>query len=332
MDWERRCIRTCAAILLCAVVMRLSSSGYFAPLGKALENPQLASFLVYLQTGRVVRLSSQPEIPTTQPPPSEPTEPQPSEPMPTAPVITADDLELVDIKYTCNYRPDLQALLNQPLSFDLSGEEPTVLILHTHTSESYTPSDGQSYEETSAFRTLDPQYNMLRIGDEVAQALEEAGISVIHDREFHDYPSYNGSYNHAAASTADYIERYPSIRLVLDLHRDAADTAYGQMATECSVGGQTSAQLMIVVGTDGGGLTHPNWQDNLSLALKLHVTLEKQNPGICRNLNLAYQRFNQHFTPGALLIEVGAAGNTLDESLIAANALADGIIALFQSE
>lgn len=337
MDWEQRCIRTCAAILLCAIVMRLSASGAFAPLGEVLENPRFASFLVYLQTGRAVRLAAPAEIPATQPQTgpaesTEPTEPPPSEPAPTAPVITAGDLELIDIKYTCDYRPDLQALLTQSLSFDLTGEEPTVLILHTHTSESYTPVAGQAYEQTSEYRTLDQRYNMLRIGDEVAQALEQAGIRVVHDRQFHDYPSYNGSYNHAAAATASYIEQYPGIRLVLDLHRDAVDTASGQMVTECSVGGQASAQLMLIVGTDGGGLSHPHWQENLSLALKLQVTLEKQNPGVCRNLCLAYQRFNQHFTPGALLVEVGAAGNTLDEALIAANALADGIIALFQAE
>lgn len=332
MDWERRCMRTCAVILLCAVVIRLSASGRLSPLGEVLESPQVASFLVYLQTGRVVRLSAQPEPPTTAPEPeSEPTQPATTEAVqPTAPDITAEDLERIDVKYTCRYRPDLSSLLTKPLSFDLKGDEPTVLILHTHTSESYTPTDGQNYLETSEFRTLDPDYNMLRIGDEVAAVLEEAGIRVIHDREFHDYPSYNGSYNDAAKSTANYIEQYPSIRLILDLHRDAADTAYGQMVTECTVGGQSSAQLMMVVGTDGGGLSHPNWQDNLSLALKLQVVLEKQNPGICRNLSLAYQRFNQHFTPGALLIEVGAAGNTLDEALIAANALGKGIVTLFQ--
>lgn len=326
MDWEQRCIRFCAAMLACAILTRLVFGGYLAPLGQALEDPRLASFLVYLQTGRVVRYS-----PETQPAQgaTEPTAPTETEPA-ALPVFSSSDAELIDLYDTAGRDPDIEALLEQPLSFDLSGDEPAVLILHTHTSESYTPVSGQTYEETSEFRTLDQRYNMLRIGDQLTEDLEAAGIRVLHDREFHDYPSYNGSYADAAESTASYLEEYPSIRLVLDIHRDAADTAYGQMTTQCSVGGQSSAQLMLVVGSDSGGLSHPDWEKNLSLALKLQVTLERQNPGICRKLNLTYYRYNQHLSPGALLVEVGAAGNTLDEALTAAGALAEGIIALFQ--
>lgn len=329
MDWERRCIRTCAAVLICAVVMRLASAGFFQPVGQLLENPKVASFLVYLQTGRVVRLEA--EAAGIEPEATAQTDaPEVLRTSGTLPAFSAEDADMISIKSSSSYDPDIAELLTQPLDFDLSGEEPTVLILHTHTSESYTPTSGQDYEETSEYRTLDQQYNMLRIGDLVAQVLEDAGISVLHDREFHDYPSYNGSYSDAAESTASYLSQYPSIRLVLDLHRDAADTDYGQMVTQCTVDGQDSAQLMLVVGTGSGGLSHPNWEENLSLALKLHVVLERQNPGICRNLVLTYSRYNQHLSPGALLVEVGAAGNTLDEALVAANALAEGIIALFQ--
>lgn len=320
MEWERRCIRTCACVLCCAVALRLFSGGALA----ALDQPQVASFLVYLQTGRVVRLTARQE-PVTEILPTVPVETEPVQ----APVFTDSDLELVEMKYSCGYRPDLAQLLNKPLGFDLQGDEPTVLILHTHTTESYTPVQGESYEEAGEFRTLEEEHNMLRVGDTVAQKLEEAGICVIHDRQLHDYPSYNDAYNQAAASTAEYLEQYPSIRLILDLHRDAAETAYGQMATECSVGGQQAAQLMFVVGTDENGLSHPFWQENLSLALKLQVTLEHQNPGICRNMVLTRQRYNQHFTTGTLLVEVGAAGNTMDEALLAANELAEAIIALF---
>lgn len=334
MDWERRCLRTCAAALACAIVLRLISAGDLSFVASALENPQAVSFLVYLQTGRVVRLPQAETAVALSTQETTQTENilsvQFPQPVSAETVFSGSDLDLVSVKYTCDYRPDLEALLTQPLSFDLSGEEPTVLILHTHTTESYTKTDGQSYEETSSYRTLNQSYNMLAVGDLVAAKLESAGISVIHDRSFHDYPSYNGSYNDAASSTSGYIAQYPSIRLILDLHRDASETSTGQLSTQCSVGGQTSAQLMMVVGTDAGGLNHPNWQENLALALKLQVVLEKQNPGICRDLKLASARYNQHFTTGAMLIEVGAAGNTLDEALIAADALADGIIALFQ--
>jgi stage II sporulation protein P len=102
------------------------------------------------------------------------------------------------------------------------------------------------------------------------------------------------------------------------------------MVTSATVGGQHSAQLMMVVGTDAGGNLHPNWQENLSLALKLTVLLEQENPGICRPINLRSERFNMDLTHGSLLVEVGAAGNTREEALIAANALAQAVLALSQ--
>ena len=130
------------------------------------------------------------------------------------------------------------------------------------------------------------------------------------------------------ASIAAYLEAYPSIRLVLDLHRDAAETSFGQLVTQCAIGSETAAQLMMVVGTDASGLEHPAWQENLSLALKLQALLERQNPGICRTLNLNRNRYNQHLGHRALLIEIGAAGNTLPEAALAAEALARAIIEL----
>ena len=314
MDWQRQCIRLCGIVISLAILLRLSASGYFDPMVEAARDPRAMSFFVYLQTGRVVRLSA-----------PEPT--QSTEPEPTVPVFLETDLELVTFSTTSDYDPDLGSLLAQPLSYGLNEDGPSVLILHTHTTESYSPQS--SYEATSDYRTLDEDHNMLRIGSEVARILEDAGIGVIHDRQLHDYPSYNDAYTHAAEATVAYIEQYPSIRLILDLHRDAADTPDGQMVTRASVDGQPSAQLMMVVGTDGGGRSHPNWQENLSLALKLQVLLEKENPGICRSIALSWQRFNQHYAPGALLVEVGAAGNTLDEALTAARELAEGIVTLF---
>ena len=327
MDWQQRCIRFCAAMLACAVLLRLGDLGFFSSIGQALENPEVASFLTYLQTGRVVRLPPETETATPATAQTEPT--QATEKAPPL-SFSPEDLSLISVKYNTEYRPDLEELLLRKLPLDLTGEEPAVLILHTHTTESYTPAPGQSYEQTSEYRTLDPEHNMLAVGDRVTEILQQAGISVLHDRQFHDYPSYNGSYNHARESTEAILAQYPSIRLILDLHRDAADTAYGQMVPQASVGCADSAQLMIVVGTGSGGLSHPDWEENCALALKLHCVLERENPGICRDLVLSYSRYNQHLSPGALLIEVGAAGNTLDEALIAANALAQGIIDLYQ--
>ena len=312
---------------MCAAGLRLTASGAFAPLGQVMRSKEAMSFFLYLQTGRALRLSQEvPTLPTgEQPAQTIPTE-QPQER--TQLSFDGAEAEEVGVTYNCGYEPDLESLLTQPLEWDLTGGEPAVLILHTHTSECYTRAEGETYTASGDYRTLDEQYNMLCLGSLVAQRLEEAGIGVIHDTSFHDYPSYNDAYSNAAASTAAILEEYPSIQLVLDLHRDAADTAYGQMVTECSIGSETAAQLMMVVGTDAGGLENPEWEENLSLALKLQVVLERENPGICRDLNLTYHRYNQHLGDRALLIEIGAAGNTLDEARLAAQALAEAIIAL----
>ena len=170
--------------------------------------------------------------------------------------------------------------------------------------------------------------NMLSIGAEVARRLEAGGVTAIQDRSLHDYPSYNGSYTDARKSIRKYLAEYPTIRLVLDLHRDAADTPSGQLRTLASTGAGDCAQLMLVMGSSASGRKHPDWEQNLSLALKLQAVLERNDPGITRSTVLRAQRFNQDLSPGCLLVEVGAAGNTHAEALRAADALAEGILAL----
>jgi stage II sporulation protein P len=160
------------------------------------------------------------------------------------------------------------------------------------------------------------------------KTLEAGGITAIHDRELHDYPEYTGAYNHSREAAQYYLEKFPSIQLILDLHRDALEQNGKQLRTAATVNGQPSAQLMLVMGTDESGLTHENWEKNLSLGLKLHLQLERQTPGITRPMALRSQRFNQDLLPGALLVEVGAAGNTHTEALLAAEQLAHAIAAL----
>lgn len=324
MDHQRRCLRMGAAVIGAAILLRLLFGGALAPLIRALTRPETVAVLMYLETGRVVR----PYNAMTYP--AESAIPEWTQPPPPAPVFTQEDLSLLSLDNETGYDPDLSALAAAPLNWDLSGSGPAVLILHTHGTESYTPSPGEIYQESGDYRTLDEGYNMISVGDRVAARLEKAGIGVIHDRDLHDYPSYNASYSNARASIEAILEDNPSICLVLDLHRDAAAVGDGQMDTSAQIGGQEAAQLMIVVGTDDGGLDHPNWQENLSLALKLQIQLERMYPGLCRPLNLCAERFNGDESPGALLIEVGAAGNTRPEALLAADALADGIIALAQ--
>lgn len=327
MDHQRQALRAGAAAIAIAILLRLAGGGFFAPILRALDDPNVYSFLIYLQTGRVVRYvpAPGPAAPTAP----RPTRPAPSPAPPAAEKPVFDDVTDMAFLYGCGYRPDWKALLTSPLDWDLTGDEPTVLILHTHATESYTPAPGDTYRENGAFHTLDDGYNMVSVGDELARVLTEGGISVVHDRTWHDYPSYNGSYTAARETIASYLLRYPSIRMVLDIHRDAlGDDPENQRPTVGTVGGQPSAQIMMVVGTDANGNYHPHWQENLSLALKLTALLERADPGVTRPVNLRGERFNMDMTPGSLLIEIGAAGNTREEALLAANALARAILAL----
>ena len=329
MDHDRQTLRIGAAAILCALVLRLGAGGFFQPIADFLTDPKIASFLIYLETGRIVRFSQSSETAEVFSMESHtPDFAQKAENLTLLPGFTAEDGAQIPFRYNCSLRPDAARLITAPLSWDLTSEEPAVLILHPHATESYTKSPGEDYEESSAFRTLDENYNMISVGEHLAELLEAGGITALQDRTLHDYPSYNGSYNHARKSIAAYLEEYPSIRLVLDLHRDASGSNRNQMRTEATVEGQPSAQLMLVMGTSASGLKHPDWEQNLALGLKLQAQCERIAPGIMRYVNLRAQRFNQDLSPGALLIEVGAAGNTHPEALRAVEVLAEAILAL----
>ena len=319
MDLHQRTLRVGLTAILCAFLFRVFSMGLPEKAIQWLTESNTASFLTNRETGRDVRFSASsegfsPKFVETPPPLT----PEPAEPA----IPSFSDTDLIELYYAVQVQPDVEQLLAEPLEWDLRGNEPTVLILHTHSTESYTKTN-EPYKETSQWRTLDEQYNMLSIGSCVASALEAQGIGVIQDRQLHDYPSYNGSYSHARSTIREYLEEYPSIRLVLDLHRDASEGENGQLRTLAQVDAEASAQLMVVLGTN-----HEKYEDNLSLGLKLHAQLETLHPGITRPLQLRGQRFNQDLLPGALLVEVGAAGNTHEEALTAARVLAEAVAAL----
>lgn len=320
---DKRSLRIGAAVVLCAVLLRLMSSGALGVAAQQLVGPEMAAFLVFLETGRVVK-EPQPQV---LPQPSTPTAPtEPTQPPKALAVFSDSDAALVDINNPKGYKVDVPALLQQSLTWDLTEGGPAVLILHSHATESYLKTE--DYTESSAYRTKDIHYNVVSVGERIAQMLEAGGIGVIHDTTLHDQPSYSGAYSSARTQIQDYLTRYPSIRLVLDIHRDAATDAAGkQYGATVTVGEEESAKLMLVMGTNAGG-SHPDWQENLSLAVKLHALLEKENPGICRSIALRSSRFNQDLSVGSLLVEVGAAGNTRQEALLAGEQLARAILEL----
>ena len=207
----------------------------------------------------------------------------------------------------------------------LGDGSPQVLIVHTHGSESYTMPPGQEYVASGESRTTDTNYNVVRVGDEIAEILSAHGISVIHDRNMYDYPQYNGAYDRSLASIENYLQQYPSITFVLDIHRDAISDSEGNPYKVISqVPEGTAAQMTFVMGTDGGGLSHPNWLENLKLATAVQNTLLEDYPTLMRPITVRNSRYNQHCTAGSMLVEVGAAGNSLDEALLAARLFAHG--------
>lgn len=329
MDLQKKTLQVGAAAIVCALMLRLAP-GAVEKMLAFLDSQRGASLMMYLQTGHIIKGQPQTMPPeTTVPEQTTPSTTVQTVMAPVLPAFSEADAEGVKMRYHADYDPNLKELLCKPLSWDLTTQSPSVLIVHTHTTESYTKSKGEDYKETSDYRTLDENYNMISIGVSLAAILQDAGIGVIHATEVHDHPSYSGSYVNSRKTVQEYLQEYPTIQLVLDLHRDAIDDGSGnQLGTTVQVDGQRSAQLMMVVGTDAGNRNHPNWEENLALALKLHVVLERQTPGLCRSISFRTQRFNQDLSPGALLVEVGAAGNTHEEALAAVRLLAQGIIAL----
>ncbi len=222
------------------------------------------------------------------------------------------------IANSTDYTLDTGALL-APFAASLGEEDPQVLIIHTHGSEAYTMPQGQAYTPSGDWRTADTDYNVVRIGDEMAKVFAANGISVLHDRTLYDAPEYNGAYGRSLTAIENYLAQYPSISFVLDIHRDAVSDGEGnayKVISQTESG--NAAQISLVIGTDGGGLTHQHWQENLKLAVAVQNAVLSDYPTLMRPITLRNSRYNQHATCGSLLVEMGAAGNSLDEALLSA--------------
>ena len=196
--------------------------------------------------------------------------------------------------------------------------QPQVLILHTHGSEAYTMPAGEEYEASGSYRTMDTTKNMIRVGDEIAAVLSRYGLSVLHDRQIHD-TDYNSAYDKSYDSAAAYLEKYPSISFVLDIHRDAISDADGNQYKVVSQEDPRAAQLSIIMGSN-----YDAWLSNLRLAVAVQSHLAHDHPTLMRPITLRWYGYNQSLSTGSLLVEVGAAGNSLDEAIYAARLFAQG--------
>ncbi len=220
----------------------------------------------------------------------------------------------IAIRNHTSYKLDIEKLRKESLKLGSSKKNTQAIILHTHTSEAYSPSAKNTYTPSDPYRTENPKYNVVKVGEELNTQLSKLGIKAAHDTTIHDYPTYTGSYKRSLQTAIKNMKQYPNAKIVLDIHRDAYGGQGEKLRTAVKIGNTEAAKLMFVVGTDQMGLEHDNWRENLKFVIKLQENANKLYPGLCKEIDLRTERFNQHVAPGAIIIEVGSTGNTLEEA------------------
>ncbi len=189
-------------------------------------------------------------------------------------------------------------------------EDPYILIYHTHTSEEYYGGG-----------------TVVDVGNAMAQEFERLGYKTIHLTEVYDKEQFSGAYSRSIVGVQEMLEKYPSIQLCFDVHRDAITTQSGDSYRPLTqIDGKNTAQVMLVCGTDAKGLSHPNWRENFKFALDISRTMGQNYGALSRPVNLRGDRFNTHVTNYTVLMEVGSVANTLEEAQNAALYTARAVI------
>ncbi len=223
-----------------------------------------------------------------------------------------------------SYKIDVKEIMSKSLDIEFDKKGPKVLIYHTHTNESYIKDLKDLNKSGIPNRTMDTRYSVVRVGEELAGILRKKyDIEVIHNATVHNYPSDDGCYGRSLNTATNILKSYPSIKIILDIHRDGLGEKKLRLTNK--VNNKEAARVMFVVGTDGTGLEHPKWRENLRLAIRLQQKLNDRYPGLTRPIYISHNRYNQHLANGALIIEVGGDGNTIGECLESAKYLAEVI-------
>lgn len=231
------------------------------------------------------------------------------------------------VKNSTNYVMNFGQLLSAPLGFEMENtSEPQVLIVHTHTTEAYVEEDLGYYYEGQEFRSTTDSKNILQVGEAIVNTLHKNGIGAVHAKEYHDDPAYNGSYDRSEQTIYKYMEQYPSIKVVIDIHRDSIgyDDERGKIKPTFVAKGKKAAQIMILSGYDPyNDYGFPEWESNLKFALRLQQKAETMYPGMTRPLYFGDFAYNMFINPGSLLIEMGTEVNTLEEAVYSGELLGD---------
>ncbi|MGI6113183.1 MAG: stage II sporulation protein P [Mahellales bacterium] len=211
----------------------------------------------------------------------------------------------------------------------LHGEGAKILVYHTHTTEAYKSEGKYEYVATDYFRTDDPQYNITRVGREMVNQLKNKyGIEAIHDTTVHDIP-YSGAYKRSLKTIEKNMKENKALQVVIDIHRNGYGDKKPSIKKDLAIiNGQRVARVMIVIATGEGEFSSgydqkPNWKENYKFALKIKDKMDEMYPGLFSKINISRQRYNQHVSDKAILVEIGSELNTMDEALISARYLAD---------
>ena len=292
------------------------------------QSPQLARARYDVEAARREEPDETPEVLDTEDAPSpvpaatEENGTTPNSDMARTVAVTTEDgyIRVGDVFIKNSSRQTVEGIVFDGTFAAALGEDaPQVLIVHTHGSEAYTMPPGEEYEDTGSFRTADASVSVIRVGDELAKVLSGYGISVLHDRALYDDPEYNGAYYRAEDAIEAYMEKYPSIGFILDVHRDALEDKAGHQYKVVTREDPDCAQVSLVMGSSWEG-----WQENLKFAVAVQQHLTERYPTLMRPLTLRNSDYNEYFTPGSLLVEIGAAGNSLDEALKAVRVFGEG--------
>lgn len=220
--------------------------------------------------------------------------------------------------------------MKQDIAFKIyQNEKPQVLIVHTHATESYEQST-EYFDKDYNSRSTNENENIISVGNQIEKQLTAAGIAVVHDKTLHDYPSYNGSYDRSAKTIKEYLKKYPTIKVVLDIHRDAIERDGSRLSAVATIDGKDAAQVMIISGCDDGTMDYPNWKSNLRFAVRLQNEMETLYPGLTRPVMFCYRRYNQNLSTGSLLLEIGSHGNTLAEAQYSGELVGKSLVSLFK--
>lgn len=244
-----------------------------------------------------------------------------------------DAFGAVKLKNLNKTKISLGDLMKQKADLSVSKDKPSVLIYHTHTTESYQLLDRDFYAQGYTTRSRDTSFNMVRVGEEICAQLEQNGFRCIHDKQIHDL-KYTGAYDHSRKSVIEYLKKYPSIQITLDIHRDAIEQTDGtKIKPTAVINGKKAAQIMIISGCQEEGNSvedFSDWRYNLVFAVQLQNKFETLFPGLTRPIFFSPRRYNMNLTRNSLLIEVGSDANTLSEAALSGRMIGKALAELLK--